>query len=100
MKTIDTILITFIIVVLIYLIMSKGSKKENLDNVSDSFVDGVYKYIQNADNIDNTFENYVTYLINVQNTNLNLINEEVFAGFRYAKKNNIFTKQNIIDELK
>ena len=75
--------------------------QENYTNISDKdqiTIDQIYDYINT--NPDNTFVDYINFLANIKNTNLDIIDNEVYATFKAAKKRNKFTKQDIIEEMK
>jgi len=89
------LLIGFLLVIYFFLF-----KKESYANISPDIakeVDQIYEYIMNN---DPTYVNYLDFLINIRNTNVHIIDSEVFALFKGAKKRNTFTKDMIIEEMK
>lgn len=69
--------------------------KEHLTDLTpeqQSFVDGLYNFINNG---DVSYTDYLTYLNSVKNPYVNLVDNELFVGFKLEKKKGTFTKQNI-----
>lgn len=74
---------------------------EHMTNVPDEsklVVDKVYDFI--VARPEATFEEYINFLVSIDNTNLHLINNDVFAGFKALQKKGRFSKQDVVDEMK
>jgi 5-methylthioribose kinase len=93
----NTILLIVALIAVYYFFFYSQENMTDLTPEQQSFVDGLYNHIN--DN-DLTFDQYIDYLNRVQNINLNLIDNEVFVGFKLAKKKGTFTKQLIVEEMK
>jgi hypothetical protein len=50
--------------------------------------------------VDTTFGDYINFLSSIKNTNLHIIDNEVFATFKSLKKRNNLTKKEIMNEMK
>lgn len=76
-------------------------KSEYMTNVSSdqqSFIDKLYVYI--TDNPDITFSDYINFITSIKNTNLNIIDNEVYVTFKLLKKKNMFSKDDIKEAMK
>lgn len=93
----NTILLIIALIAVYYFFFYSQENMTDLTPEQQSFVDGLYNYIN--DN-DLTFEQYIQYLNSTRNTNLNIIDNEVFIAFKLAKKKGNFTKQMIMEEMK
>ena len=90
----------FIIIAVAFILYLFIYKKDRFDNISDKTrnqIDEIYNYILNN---DPSYTDYLNYLISIHNTNLHLIDSEVFALFKGSKKRGTFTKEMIIEEMK
>jgi hypothetical protein len=95
----DTILLIIICILVIFYFCYV--QKETLDNVSlenELIIDQIYNYIKSNPNGD--FVEYANFLIGIKNTNLHIIDTEVFALFKGSNKRNKFTKDDIVTEMK
>jgi hypothetical protein len=92
----NIILLGIALIAIYYFFFYNKEQLTNLTSEQQIFVDGLYDYINNN---DLTFDQYIDYLNKVQNTNLKIIDNEVFVGFKLAKKKGIFTKQSIAAEM-
>lgn len=90
------ILLALAAVAIYYFFFYKKEQLTNLTSEQQSLVDSLYNFI-NAQDV--TFDQYIDYLNKLQNTNLKLIDNEVFVGFKLAKKKGTFTKQMISAEM-
>jgi len=71
-----------------------------MENLSDDKNDKINQILNYLQTTDNNFEDYVNFLLSIKNTNLNIINGEVFNTFKTLKKIKALSKQSIIDEIK
>lgn len=93
--------IIFIIIVCILVFYFMFYKSEYMTNVSSdqqSFIDKLYVYI--TDNPDITFSDYINFITSIKNTNLNIIDNEVYVTFKLLKKKNMFSKDDIKEAMK
>lgn len=90
------ILICLIILASYFFLFYKKEELTNLNPKEQAFVDNLYDFIMNN---DVSFEEYLKYLNAVKNTNLKIIDNEIFVSFKLAKKKGTFTKQSILDEM-
>jgi hypothetical protein len=75
-------------------------KKESMTNVSDKdqlIIDAIFDYINDK---EGTFADYINFLTSIKNTNLNIIDSQVFATFTALKKRKLLTKEDIVSEMK
>lgn len=94
-----TIFILFAIILIIFYFLT--AKKESMTNVSEKdqmIVDKIFNYITN--NPTGKFYDYIKFLNEIKNTNLHIIDNEVFSGFKSLKKRNLLTKNDIITDMK
>jgi hypothetical protein len=97
MKFTNTHIIIIVILLFSYFLFFKKESYENVSPEINTQIDQIYDYIMNN---DPTYIDYLNFLINIHNTNILLVNSEVFALFKGAKKRNTFTKEMIIEEMK
>jgi hypothetical protein len=92
-----TILYLCIGAILFYFIFF-GYKKESMTNVSEKdkiIVDALFNYITP----ETTFADYLNFLSSIKNTNLNIIDNDVFSTIKALKKKNLLKKEDIISEM-
>jgi hypothetical protein len=89
-----------LIIGLIFLIYFFSYETENMTNLTDNETDKVKQLLNYLQTTDNSFSDYVKYLLSIKNTNLSLIDSEVFSTFKTLKKLKALTVQSIIDEMK
>jgi hypothetical protein len=58
----------------------------------------VYDYINATP--DSTFVDYINFLTGIKNTNLDIIDNEVFITFKMLQKRNLFSKEDVISAMK
>jgi ABC-type dipeptide/oligopeptide/nickel transport system permease component len=97
MKLTNTHLLILIAIVFAYFFFFKKDTFQNVSPEINQQIDQIYDYIMNN---DPKYTNYLDFLISIHNTNLELINAEVFSLFKGAKKRNMFTKEMILEEMK
>lgn len=97
MKLTNTHIYIIIALVLAYFFLFKKDKFENVSPEINTQIDQIYDYIMNN---DAKYTDYLDFLITIRNTNLEIINAEVFSLFKAAKKRNTFTKEMILEEMK
>lgn len=97
MKLTTTHIYIAIALLLAYLFLFKKDKFENVSPEINTQIDQIYNYIMSN---DAKYTDYLDFLIEIGNTNLEIINAEVFALFKGAKKRNTFTKEMILEEMK
>jgi hypothetical protein len=96
MKLTNTHILIIIAVIFAYFFLFKKDKFENASPEINNQIDQIYNYIMNN---DPKYTDYLDFLIDIGNTNLELINAEVFALFKASKKRNTFTKELILEEM-
>lgn len=90
----------FIIIAVAFILYLFMYKKDTFNNISDETrdqIDKIYDYIVFN---DPSYTDYLNFLISIHNTNLHLIDSEVFALFKGSKKRSTFTKEMILEEMK
>lgn len=97
---IDTKIILYLCfgVILLYVLFFRY-KNESMTNVSDKdnvIIDALFKYITPK----TSFADYINFLTSIKNTNLHIIDNQVFSTFIALKKRNLLTKEDIISEMK
>lgn len=92
----NIILLGIALIAIYYFFFYNKEQLTDLTPENQAFIDGLYNFINDS---DVTYENYLQYLNKVKNTNLKIINNEVFVGFKIAKKKGTFTKQLIASEM-
>jgi hypothetical protein len=70
----------------------------NVEPEQQQIIDKIYDYIINDPDI--TFVDYINFLSSVKNTNLNIIDNEVFVTFKLLQKKKMFSKDDIISAMK
>ena len=88
------------IIILYVLFFNVPHTNEKMTNISDKdqiIIDSVFDYINSH---DGTFADYINFLTSIKNTNLNIIDSQVFTTFIALKKRKLFTKEDIISEMK
>lgn len=100
MNSIKPIFIIIIIIILYYCFVysNNESMTNELPDIQQQFIDSLYNYINNNDNIN--FIDYINFLTSLKNTNLNIIDNDVFTEFKILKKRKLFSKQDIITQMK
>jgi hypothetical protein len=76
-----------------------GYKKESMTNISEEnqkVVDALFDYITP----ETTFSDYIIFLTSIKNTNLNIIDNDVFSSLKALKKKDLLKKEDIISEMK
>lgn len=76
-------------------------KSENMTNVSSEqqlIIEKIFTYINNNPNAE--FVDYINFLTSIKNTNLNIIDNEVFVTFKMLKKKNMFSIEDIKQAMK
>lgn len=98
-----------IIIGLLAIYFFNYNKKEYIENISENvlenisendrkILDALFEYFTS-----NKFSNYFSYLQfleKIQNTNLEIINEDTFCILKAFQKRNILTKDDILKEMK
>jgi hypothetical protein len=96
------LIIALVIIFLVYIFNNYKSFqfKENLENVSPEnklIIDQIYDYFMNDKATKYTA--YLDFLISIKNKNLSLINSDVFSNFKFLRKRNELTKNDIAKEM-
>lgn len=89
----NILLIALIIIAIYYFYFYN---KENLTNISSNdqeIINKIYDYF--VLNKDTDFSAYLNYLKEIKNTNLQIIDREVYTTFKVLKKRNSLTKTEI-----
>jgi len=100
-RTVVLILIFILVGGLTIYFTYKQKQSEYLTNISETdqqVIDSLYDFYMN-----NTATDYITYLNfleNIKNTNMNLVNKDVFLALKILKNNDSLTKDDIIKEMK
>lgn len=84
---------------IIFYIFFFGYKKESMTNISEEnqkVVDALFDYITP----ETTFADYINFLTSIKNTNLNIIDNDVFSSIKALKKKGLLKKEDIISEMK
>lgn len=97
MKLTNTHILIIAALIFAYFFLFKKDKFENISPEMNDQIDQIYNYIMSN---DAKYTDYLDFLIEIRNTNLELINAEVFSLFKAAKKRNTFTKEMILEEMK
>jgi len=95
----DNIIIILIVIVTIYYFFFYNT--ENMTNIQPELnlmIDNIYNYIVN--NQDATFADYINFLTSIKNTNLHIIDNEIFVTFKILQKKKMFSKDDIISAMK
>jgi hypothetical protein len=91
-----TIFICVVAICLGYFFLSKTESMTNISAQDQNIIDRLFTFITP----ETTFPDYINFLTSVQNTNLHIIDDEVFATFKALKKRNMLTKNDIVNEMK
>lgn len=97
----NIIMITLAIVAITaayYLFFYKIETMTNILPEQQAIVNLIYDYI--ITNPDGTFADYINFLISIKNTNLYIIDNEVFVTFKMLQKRKLFSKDDIISAMK
>jgi hypothetical protein len=93
------ILIIIAIMVLVYFLLNNNTEKmTNITDKEQEQINKVYNYV--VDNQNSSFADYINYLTSIKNTNLHIIDNEVFVTFKLLQKKNMFSKDDIISAMK
>jgi hypothetical protein len=93
--------VAFIILAVLVIFYFLFLKTEGMSNVSPEtqlHVDQIYTYIMN--NPDLTFSDYINFLTSIKNTNLEIIDNEIFVSFKLLHKRNMLSKDDILSSMK
>jgi len=83
----------------LYELTKTKEKITNVDNDKNTVIaKQVYRYFVDKNNMD--FVDYINFLTAIKNTNLNIIDLEVFYEFKLLKKNNKLTLDSILNAMK
>jgi hypothetical protein len=94
----NTILIIIALVAVYFFFFYKKETMTNISSEQQKIVDQIYNSIVN--NPDITFVDYINLLSSLKNTNLNIIDNEVFVTFKLLQKKKMFSKDDIISAMK
>jgi hypothetical protein len=95
----NNILIIIVIVIIVYFLLNNNTEKmTNITDEEQKQIDKVYNYVIN--NPNSSFADYINYLTGIKNTNLHIIDNEVFVTFKLLQKKNMFSKVDIISAMK
>jgi hypothetical protein len=86
------------VVVVYYLFINKTEKMTNVSIEQQQVINDIYKYIVNNPNVN--FPDYIEFLLSIKNTNLNIIDNEVFVTFKLLQKKKMFSITDIISAMK
>ena len=96
------VLLGLIIGYALYELTKTNKTKEKITNVDNDkntvTAKQVYRYFIDKNNMD--FVDYINFLTAIKNTNLNIIDLEVFYEFKLLKKNNKLTLDSILNAMK
>ena len=96
------VLLGLIIGYALYELTKTNKTKEKITNVDNDkntvIAKQVYRYFVDKNNMD--FVDYINFLTAIKNTNLNIIDLEVFYEFKLLKKNNKLTLDSILNAMK
>ena len=81
------------VVVSFYFMFYKSEKLTNVSSEDQSIIEKIFMYINN--NPESEFVDYINFLTSIKNTNLDIIDNEVFVTFKVLKKKNMFTMDDI-----
>lgn len=73
-------------------------KMTNITDEEQKQINKVYNYVVN--NPNSSFADYINYLTSIKNTNLHIIDNEVFVTFKLLQKKNMFSKADIVSAMK
>lgn len=94
----NLIVIIVILVSIYYFFFYKTENMTNVEPQQQQVIDQIYNYIVN--NTDITLGDYINFLTSIKNTNLSIIDNEVFVTFKLLQKKNMFSKNDIISAMK
>ena len=96
------VLLGLIIGYALYELTKTNNTKEKITKVDNDkntvTAKQVYRYFIDKNNMD--FVDYINFLTAIKNTNLNIIDLEVFYEFKLLKKNNKLTLDSILNAMK
>ena len=96
------VLLGLIIGYALYELTKTNKTKEKITNVDNDkntvIAKQVYRYFVDKNNMD--FVDYINFLTAIKNTNLNIIDLEVFYEFKLLKKKNKLKLDNKLNEIK
>lgn len=92
----NIIIITLIIVTIYYFFLYKIENMTNIE--SQQIIDKIFNYI--ISNNSNAFADYINFLTSIKNTNLHIIDNEVFVTFKLLQNKKMFSKNDIISAMK
>lgn len=98
-KTVTIIILALCAMVILYYFF--GYKKESLTNISredKAIVDKLFTKF--AKNPDMSFDEYADFLESIENTNLNLISNDLLTTFKTLRKRQLLTKEDIASAMK
>lgn len=88
------IFIIIICIIAFYFIFYKTENMTNVTSEQQTIIENIFTYINNNPSAE--FVDYINFLTSIKNTNLNIIDNEVFVTFKLLKKKNMFS----IDDIK
>jgi len=95
----NNVLIIIAIAIAVYFLLNNNTEKmTNITDEEQKRIDKVYNYIVN--NPNSSFVDYINYLTSIKNTNLHIIDNEVFVTFKLLQKKNMFSKVDVISAMK
>jgi len=98
-KILIYVLLGLVIGYALYELTKTKEKITNVDNDKNTVIaKQVYRYFVDKNNMD--FVDYINFLTAIKNTNLNIIDLEVFYEFKLLKKNNKLTLDSILNAMK
>ena len=100
-ETILYILVTLVVGYALYKLINPDKMKEKITNVENDknteVAKQVYKYFIDTKNID--FVDYINFLTSIKNTNLKIIDLEVFYELKSLKKKGKLTLDSVRGEM-
>jgi hypothetical protein len=98
-KILIYVLLGLVVGYALYELTKTKEKITNVDNDKNTVIaKQVYRYFVDKNNMD--FVDYINFLTAIKNTNLNIIDLEVFYEFKLLKKNNKLTLDSILNAMK
>jgi len=98
-KILIYVLLGLVVGYALYELTKTKEKITNVDNDKNTVTaKQVYRYFIDKNNMD--FVDYINFLTAIKNTNLNIIDLEVFYEFKLLKKNNKLTLDSILNAMK
>lgn len=99
MQNKNILIVFFACIVIIYFCRDKEHMTNNeITSEQQNIIDKIYEEI--ITNKYLTLEEYLDFLITIGNTNLNIIDHEVFVTFKMLQKRDMLTKNDIIQAMK